>query len=78
MDVINEEEKAILDNIRMRRTNQCQPTHQIRKVVKKPSMNQPFYAPQEAYSHYNNQHFYYPPLQQNNAEDYEEPNYNYY
>lgn len=71
MDVINEEEKAILANIRMmRKTNQGQPMHQSRMAVKKPSMNQHFYAPQEAYNHYNNQNVYYPPHQQDNGEEY--------
>jgi hypothetical protein len=47
MDVINEEEKAILENIRMmKKSSQSQPMRQSRMGGKKASMNQPFYAPQ--------------------------------
>lgn len=72
MNVINEEEKLILENIRMiKKTNQGKPMHQSRMAVKKPGMNQPFYDPTEAYNNqYNNQPFYYSPHQQDNGEEY--------
>lgn len=71
MNVINEQEKVILENIRMKKPSQGQPINQSRMAVNRASVNQPFYAPPEAYNHqYNSQHFYYPPHQPENGDEY--------
>jgi hypothetical protein len=51
MDVINEEEKEILENIRkMRKPKQGNHIQPIRNLKNQSNKNKPFYAPEQAHN----------------------------